>query len=129
MTWTSSLSEKPRSQDSRKLTDWLHPSGAKKVHSLIDKIYQRKNLELAWQKVKRNQGAGGIDGQSVQAFEEQLDSQLNRLHTELRDNTYRPLPVRQQLIPKPGQPGTYRSLGIPTVSANYPGSQRVVGMG
>ncbi len=115
MTWTSSLSEKPRSQDSRKLTDWLNPTGAKKVHSLIDKIYQRKNLELAWQKVKRNQGAGGIDGQSVQAFEEQLDSQLNRLHTELRDNTYRPLPVRQQLIPKPGQPGTYRPLGIPSV--------------
>jgi RNA-directed DNA polymerase len=46
----SSLSEKPRIQRPRRLTDWLNPAGEKKVHSLIDKIYKRKNLELAWRK-------------------------------------------------------------------------------
>jgi hypothetical protein len=44
-------------------------TGAKKVHSLIDKVYKRKNLEMAWEKVKENRGGGGIDGQSLEAFE------------------------------------------------------------
>jgi len=74
-----------------------------------------KNLELAWQKVRRNRGAGGIDGQSVGAFEENLAENLNRLHKELRDDTYRPQPVRQKMIPKPGQPDKLRPLGIPVV--------------
>jgi hypothetical protein len=50
----SSLSEKPRSDKPRKLADWLNPTGGRKVHSLVDKVYQQKNLELAWEKVKRN---------------------------------------------------------------------------
>jgi len=81
----------------------------------VDKVYKPKNLELAWQKVRRNQGAGGIDGQSLGDFEAGLDEQLDRLHQELRKDTYRPQPVRQKLIPKPGQPGKFRPLGIPTV--------------
>ena len=36
--------------------------GARKVHSLVDKVYKKKNLELAWQKVRQNRGAGGVDG-------------------------------------------------------------------
>ena len=95
--------------------DWLNPTGARKVHSLVDKVYKRKNLEMAWLKVKRNAGAAGIDGQSVRVFEQQLDEQLDRLHAELRDGRYQPQPVRQQLIPKAGQPGKYRPLGIPSV--------------
>ena len=35
--------------------------GKKKVHSLIDKVFSRKNLELAWEKVKKNRGSAGID--------------------------------------------------------------------
>lgn len=111
----SSLSEKPRSHTPRRLADWLNPTGQEKVHSLVDKVYKRKNLELAWAKVKGNRGAGGIDGQSLVEFEESLDKQLNRLHQELRTDTYQPQPVRSHLIPKAGQPGKYRSLGIPTV--------------
>ena len=41
---------------------WLNPTGEKKVHSLVDKVYKMKNLELAWEKVKRNRGAGGQPG-------------------------------------------------------------------
>ena len=115
MTRTSSISERPRSHGPRRLADWLNPTGARKVHSLVDKVYKRKNLEMAWLRVKRNAGAGGVDEQSVEEFEARRDAHLERLHAELRDGTYQPQPVRQQLIPKAGQPGKYRPLGIPTV--------------
>ena len=112
---TSSLSEKPDQHQPRRLADWLNPAGTRKVHSLVDKVYKRKNLELAWEKVKANKGAGGIDGQSIEEFEEVLDEQLGRLHNELKEDTYRPQPVRQRLIPKAGQPGKHRQLGIPNI--------------
>jgi RNA-directed DNA polymerase len=115
MTRTSSLCEKPISQRPRRLAEWLNPTGAKKVHSLVDKVYQRKNLELAWEKVRQNRGAGGVDGQSIEEFEQVLEEQLDRLHDELKQNTYQPQPVREKLIPKAGQPGKYRKLGIPTI--------------
>ena len=101
----SSLSEKPVRRDPRKLRDWLNPTGEKKVHSLVDKISKEKNLQLAWQQVKRNGGAGGIDRQSIRDFAEELDENLSRLHEELKSDTYRENPVKQKLIPKAGQPG------------------------
>jgi retron-type reverse transcriptase len=70
---------------------------------------------MAWEKVKRNRGAGGIDGEDIAAFEVRLEEQLERLHCELRDDTYAPQPVMRQLIPKAGQPGKHRALGIPTI--------------
>jgi group II intron reverse transcriptase/maturase len=85
------------------------------VHSLIDKVYQQKNLEIAWERVEANQGAGGVDGQSIAAFAERLEEQIGRLHRELRTDTYAPRPVRQAQIPKAGKPGQSRTLGIPTV--------------
>ena len=109
------MSEKPVPQRPRRLAEWLNPTGERKVHSLVDKIYKRKNLEVAWEKVRRNGGAGGIDGEDIAAFEARLEEELDRLHCELRDGTYRPQPVKQQLIPKAGQPGKHRALGIPTI--------------
>jgi group II intron reverse transcriptase/maturase len=111
----SSMREKPLGQKLRRLTDWLNPTGAKKVHSLVDKIYKMKNLELAWERVRRNKGAGGIDGQSIKKFEEECSTNLKRLQEELKGDTYRPQPVRRKMIPKPGQPGKQRPLGIPTI--------------
>src|SRR5262245_63628291 len=113
--WISSMSERPRSERPRRLADWLNPTGAKKVHSLVDKVYKRKNLELAWLRVRSNGGAGGVDGQSLADFEGVLSEQLDRLGQELRTDTYQPLPVRRHLIPKAGQPGKFRPLGIPAV--------------
>ncbi len=78
-------------------------------------MYKRKNLEVAWEKVKRNRGAGGVDGEDLAAFEASLDANLDRLHRELRDGDYVPQPVLQRLIPKAGQPGKLRPLGIPTI--------------
>jgi RNA-directed DNA polymerase len=111
----SSLSERPEPHRPRRLVDWLNPTGARKVHSLIDKVYKRKNLEIAWERVRANQGAGGIDGESIAAFGEQCEERLAQLHEELRTGRYHPSPVRQQRIPKAGKPGEWRMLGIPTV--------------
>src|SRR5881296_3054541 len=67
------MSETPVHFRPRRLADWINPTGARKVHSLVDKVYQRKNLEMAWEKVKANRGSGGVDGQNLEAFEAQLD--------------------------------------------------------
>ena len=115
MTRKSSFSERPRSDRPRRLSDWLNPTDERKVHSLVDKVYKRKNLELAWYRVKRNKGAGGVDGVTLAEFEEHLDVHLDRLHEELKTDTYQPMAVRQKLIPKAGQPGKYRPLGIPAI--------------
>jgi len=109
------LSERPVQARPRRLADWINPTGAKKVHSLIDKVYRQENLLTAWERVKENGGSGGVDRQSVAGFEAQHGEQLGRMREELRDDHYQPQPVRQVPIPKAGQPGGYRMLGIPTV--------------
>ena len=115
MARTSSISERPERDGPRRLSHWINPTGERKVHSLVDKVYKRKNLEMAWERVKRNRGAGGVDGEDLAAFEVSLDANLERLHRELRDGEYVPQPVLRHLIPKAGQPGKKRPLGIPTV--------------
>ena len=109
------MSEKPVHPRPRRLVDWINPAGAKKVHSLIDKVYKRKNLEMAWERVKANRGSGGVDGQTLEDFAEQLDKNLDRLQSELKEGVYQPQPVRQVQIPKMGKPGEFRGLGIPTI--------------
>ena len=109
------MSEIPVHPRPRRLAYWINPTGAKKVHSLVDKVYQRKNLEMAWEKVKANRGSGGVDGQSLDAFATQLDQQLDRLHSELKEDTYQPQPVRQVQIPKAGKTGEFLRLGVPTI--------------
>ena len=76
--------ERPVHQRPRRLAEWLNPTGAKKVHSLIDKVYQPKNLKIAWERVEANQGAGGVDGQSITAFGERLDELLGDEDLEIR---------------------------------------------
>src|SRR5947199_9515645 len=106
------MSETPVHRRPRRLANWINPTDAKKVHSVIDKVYKRKNLQMAWEKVKANRGSGGIDGQSLEAFEAQLNQQLDRLQRELKEDIYQPLPVRQHPIQKRDKPGEYRMLGI-----------------
>jgi RNA-directed DNA polymerase len=109
------MSEIPVHSRPRRLADWINPTGASKVHSLIDKVYQRKNLERAWEMVRANRGSGGVDGQNLDGFAAQLDQQLDRLQGELKDDAYQPQPVRQVQIPKAGKPGEFRLLGVPTI--------------
>ena len=109
------MSERPVHHRPRRLSHWLNPTGERKVHSLVDKVYKRKNLELAWKKVKKGRGAGGVDGETLATFEASLEANLERMHQELKEGTYTPQPVRAHRIPKAGQPGAYRTLGIPTI--------------
>lgn len=85
----------------------------KKWYSLIDKIYREENLELAFKLVKRNNGAPGIDGETVSDFAIELEQNIEFLHERLKTNTYEPSPVRRVEIEKPD--GGVRLLGIPTV--------------
>ena len=88
--------------------------GAKmKYYSLIDKVYGRKNLKQAYLAVRANRGAPGVDGQTVDAYGENLEAELDALHLELKTGTYEPKPVRRVEIPKPD--GSKRPLGVPTV--------------
>jgi RNA-directed DNA polymerase len=86
-----------------------------KWFSLIDKVYALPNLRAAFAKVKANAGAAGADRQTIEMFEQHLEANLERLSQALRDGSYRPQPVRRQWIPKPGNGGEKRPLGIPTV--------------
>lgn len=89
-------------------------SEVKRVYyTLYGRLLEPKALVEAFKKVKRSKGAPGIDGQSIGAFESDLGAELRRLRDELRDKSYRPLPVRRVEIPKPG--GGVRKLGIPAV--------------
>src|SRR5215472_1727964 len=107
------MSEIPVHSRPRRLVDWINPTGARKVHSLIDKVYKRKNLEMAWEAVKANRGSGGVDGQSLDGFAAQLDRQLDRLQSELKEDDYRPQPVRQVQIPKAWEAGRVSHVGNP----------------
>jgi RNA-directed DNA polymerase len=84
-----------------------------KWFSLIDKVVRPTTLELAWQRVARNKGAAGVDGQSVDRFALQSERYLLELGASLRDGSYRPQPVKRVDIPKAD--GKTRPLGIPTV--------------
>src|ERR1039458_8919484 len=84
-----------------------------KWFGLIDKVYAPKTLELAWQKVKANEGAAGVDGQSVKAFEPNAAKDIRKRKQEIRENRYRPQSVKRVEIPK--SDGKKRPLGIPTV--------------
>ncbi|MFZ3130654.1 MAG: group II intron reverse transcriptase/maturase [Desulfosporosinus sp.] len=87
----------------------------RKVHSLIDKVYHKTNLELAWNQVKANGGSGGIDKVNIPTFEEVAEVELARLHQELKEETYQSMPVRRLYIPKRGNPKEKRPLGIPAI--------------
>ncbi len=76
-------------------------------------VLERENLMRALKQVKRNKGAPGIDGMTVEELSSYLKQNWVSLKAELLDETYRPSVVRRVEIPKPG--GGKRKLGIPTV--------------
>lgn len=87
---------------------------ARKAHSLIGQVYDRRNLRRAWERVKENKGAGGVDGVTIARFEVDRERYLDVLHRQLKEGRYRPRPVRRVEIDKPGT-NKKRPLGIPTV--------------
>ena len=87
----------------------------RKVHSLIDKIYHPTNLFKAWESVRENKGSGGIDKVSIHDYEKVLYKELDILHQQLKENTYKPMPVKRVNIPKRNKPKEKRPLGIPSI--------------
>ena len=82
---------------------------------LMEKICEPKNLNLAYKRVKANKGAPGIDGMTVDDMKEFIAEHKEELLKSLLSGTYRPKPVREVEIPKPGNCKETRKLGIPCV--------------
>jgi RNA-directed DNA polymerase len=82
--------------------------------SLMDKVYAERTLRAAWERVKRNRGAAGVDRQSTAAFAAHAERYLGELGAALRTGRYRPQPVKRVWIDQPGS-REQRPLGIPTV--------------
>ena len=87
----------------------------RRFHALYDKVHRRDVLERAWELVRRNRGAAGIDQATISDVEQHgVDRLLDELAADLKDGSYRPLPARRVFIPKPGSPER-RPLSIPAV--------------
>jgi len=87
-----------------------------KWFSLMDKVYAKTTLEIAWNRVKRNKGSYGVDGMSIDRFAKQSERYLQELHDELKQECYKPQAVKRVYIPKSG--GGQRPLGIPANCAS-----------
>lgn len=89
-----------------------------KFRRLWGLVTDPRNLRLALARVAHNRGrrTAGVDGITVRTIVVRgVEAFLDGLRVELRSGAYRPEAVRRVLIPKPGQPGKFRPLGIPTV--------------
>jgi len=88
----------------------------RRFHALYDKVYRRDVLEHAWELVRANKGAAGIDRQTIADVEEYgVAKLLDELAADLKDGSWRPLAARRVFIPKPGSPTEQRPLSIPAV--------------
>ncbi len=91
-------------------------NGQRRFHALYDRIARPDVLRRAWEQVRRNKGAAGVDGETLKAVEAYgVERMLAELRELLLDGRYRPQSVRRVYIPKPGRPKERRPLGIPRV--------------
>ena len=99
--------------ESPRITETDITNRAKQTEGLLEQILTDENLERAYRQVKKNKGAGGIDGMQVDELLPYLRENQKKLVQTLRDGKYHPRPVRRVEIPK--ENGKTRKLGIPTV--------------
>ncbi|MCX8126346.1 MAG: hypothetical protein N3E40_04295, partial [Dehalococcoidia bacterium] len=82
------------------------------VNGLLEQIVNPENLNRAYERVKRNKGAGGVDGMGVDELLRYLKDNGEEIRESILGGKYRPAPVRRVEIPKGN--GKMRNLGIPT---------------
>ena len=98
----------------RKLWTAAKQSKGRRFHAVFDQICRGDVLWMAWDRVRANRGAAGVDKMTLEAVEDYgVARMLEELAVDLRAGSYRPAPVRRVEIPKPD--GRMRPLGIPTV--------------
>jgi RNA-directed DNA polymerase len=106
----------------RKLYQWSSTNPDDTYGDLWNWIVDRRNLRCAWRRIARNKGnrTAGVDGKTVANIRATTGEEafIEHLRDDLRNGRYQPGPSRRKLIPKPGQPGKFRPLGIPTHQAN-----------
>ena len=90
-----------------------HENERSGASDLMAKVCERRNLQAALKRVRKNKGSPGIDGMTVDELPDYLRDHWPALREQLLAGTYQPSPVKEQLIPKSG--GGKRKLGIPTV--------------
>ena len=97
-----------------RLRDVAKQQPGRKFHALYDRIYRSDVLCEAWNQVRRNQGAAGVDAQTIAAIEQDgVERFLEAIQAELREHEYQPQAVLRRYIPKADR--KQRPLGIPTV--------------
>jgi RNA-directed DNA polymerase len=108
------------SQIQAKLHCWAAADPGRRFDDLFNLVHDPATLQVAWDRVAANRGArsAGSDGLTVARVEAEVGVPvfLDDLRTRLKTGSYRPEPVRERKIPKPGGSGKVRRLGIPTVT-------------
>jgi RNA-directed DNA polymerase len=119
-----------------KLHRWAAADRGRRFDDLFNFVCDPATLIVAFDRVAGNTGSrtAGVDGLTVAHVEEQVGVPgfLDDLRAQLKTGTFRPLPVRERKIPKPGGSGkvkAIRRLGIPTVTAKCRAPRRIFGSG
>jgi len=103
-----------------KLHRWAAADPGRRFDDLFNLVHDPATLLLAFERVAGNKGANtpGVDGVTAAWVEDQVGVPgfLEDLRAALKDGSFRPLPVRERLIPKPGGSGKLRKLGIPRIA-------------
>ena len=103
-----------------KLHRWAVADPGRRFDDVFNFVCDPATLIVAFHRVAGNQGANtpGVDGLTVAQLEESIGVPgfLHDLRAALRDGSFRPLPVRERTIPKPGGSGKVRKLGIPSIA-------------
>jgi RNA-directed DNA polymerase len=105
--------ESPRAQRSEESSSATHANERSGTSDLMTKVCERRNLQAALKRVRKNKGGPGIDGMTVDELAEHLREHWATLREQLLAGSYQPQPVKRQLIPKGN--GEMRELGIPCV--------------
>ena len=105
----------------RKLYRWSNEDPERIFADLFNLVCDRRTLDEAWRRLARNSGSRtpGTDGMTRRWVEQRPGGAamlIDEIREALRSGNYNPQPVRQRLIPKPGKPGKFRPLGIPTLT-------------